>query len=63
MKIDNMSFNAAHYQGVSETDFIKEQLASVPDKVGAEAQKKEFLKAAYLKINPPAEKAVEKTGK
>lgn len=55
IKIDKTSFNHAHYQGWTEAAFIKDQIASVPDSYGNEEAKKEFLKAAFAKINPSAE--------
>ncbi len=52
IKVDSVSFNAAHYKGWKEADFIKDQLASVPDRYGNEAAKTEFLKKVYAIINP-----------
>lgn len=63
IKIDKSSFNHAHYQGWKEEDFIKDQLASVPDSYGNDAAKKEFLKLAFAKINPVEVKEIEKPNK
>lgn len=52
------SFNADHYAGVSEADFIKAELAGLPDSIGDEAKKVTFLKEAYGKMNAKSEKAV-----
>lgn len=51
MKIDNTHFNADFYKGKSEDEFVKDQLPSVLDKYGNTAQKTEWLKAAYAKMN------------
>lgn len=62
MQVDTIGFNAKHYKGWKEADFIKDQLASVPDSYGNEYSKKEYLKKVYALINPakgdvkPAEK-------
>ena len=50
IKIDNVEFNAAHYAGISEADFIKDQLPSVQDSYGSNEQKIAFLKVAHAKI-------------
>lgn len=50
IKIDNSSYNATHFAAWSESDFIKHELASVPDSYGTEAKKKEFLKEAFAAI-------------
>lgn len=59
VKVDNFAFNTKHYAGWSEADFIKDQLASVPDKYGTEEQKKSFLKTAFSKIQPKSEEKPE----
>lgn len=51
MKIDNVDFNEKHYAGWKEEDFVKDQLASVPDSYGSESNKVTFLKKAFAKIN------------
>ena len=58
MKIDNFDFNEKHYAGWKEADFIKDQLASVPDSYGSEENKIAFLKEAFIKINPVLVKKV-----
>ena len=50
VKIDNTSFNATHFAGWKEEDFIKHELPSVPDKYGSNEKKVEFLKSAYAQI-------------
>lgn len=57
VKIDKTSFNATHFASFTEAEFIKHELASVPDSYGNEAKKKEFLKEAYAQIQKtkPAE--------
>ena len=50
MKIDNTGFNVEHYKGWKESDFIADQLASVPDSYGNLFNKKAFLKAAFAAI-------------
>ena len=52
IQVDNTGFNATHYKGWKEIDFIKDQLASVPDNYGSKEQKTEYLKKVYLLINP-----------
>lgn len=44
------SFNADHYAGVSEADFIKAELPGLPDSIGDEPKKITFLKEAYAKF-------------
>ncbi len=60
VQVDNHSFNADHYEGVSLVEFIKAELAGVPDSYGAEEQKKEFLKQAWAKLNPDVKEEKEK---
>ena len=65
MKIDNFDFNEKHYAGWKEDDFVKDQLASVPDSYGSEENKIAFLKEAFIKINPaptsvPVKKSADK---
>ena len=50
MKIDNSDFNENHFANFSEAEFIKHELASVPDKYGSENNKIDFLKNAYAVI-------------
>jgi hypothetical protein len=50
MKIDNTDFNEKHFAKFSEEDFIKHELASVPDSYGTKEKKIAFLKMAYEKI-------------
>lgn len=65
VKIDKSSFNATHFDGWSEADFIKHELPSVPDFYGNEAKKKEFLKEAFAAVQKAngVEKATEKPKK
>ena len=60
IKIDNVEFNAAHYAGISEAAFIKDQLASVQDSYGTDEQKIAFLKIAHAKIQSVAPVAAAK---
>lgn len=60
VKVDNMSFNAKHYQNSTEDQFIKDQINSVPDSYGSKENKIAFLKEAYAKIAPKTEKKEEK---
>lgn len=62
VRVDHASFNADHYAGVSEADFIKAELPSVPDRVGEEAKKIAWLKEAYKKVTgkPAAEDKADK---
>lgn len=52
VQVDFSGFNAEHYKGWSEADFVKDQLASVPDSYGDDKGKTAFLKSVYQKINP-----------
>ena len=52
MKVDNHDFNQDHYKGWTEENFIKDQLASIPDSYGGEENKINFLKEAFKQINP-----------
>ena len=61
IQVDNTGFNADHYKGWKESDFIKDQLASVPDSYGSKEAKTDFLKKVYSLLNPP--KADVKAGK
>lgn len=54
IKIDKSSFNATHFENFSEEDFIKHEIASVPDSYGSKENKIAFLKQAYAKIKPNA---------
>ena len=54
IQVDNHSFNADHYEGVSLSEFTKAEMAGVPDSYGSDDQKKEFLKQAWGKMNPDA---------
>lgn len=58
IKIDNSSYNATHFSGWSEADFIKHELSSVPDSYGTKEKKIDFLKEAFAAIQKavPAEK-------
>ena len=58
IKIDNVDFNATHFAGMSEAEFIKNQLASVQDSYGTDEQKTAFLRSAYAQINPVKEASV-----
>ena len=60
IKVDNVEFNAAHYAGISEADFIKDQLKSVQDSYGSDEQKIAFLKIAHAKIQGAAPVAAAK---
>lgn len=55
VKHDKASFNADHYAGKSESEFIKDQLPGVPDRVGTDEQKKEWLKDAWKKVSGKSE--------
>lgn len=50
IKIDKSSFNATHFAGESEDNFILHEFASVPDSYGSDEKKIEFLKEAYSLI-------------
>jgi len=52
VKIDKSAFNATHFQNFTEDQFIKHELASVPDSYGSEKNKIAFLKQAFEKIKP-----------
>lgn len=62
VKIDNSSFNATHFAGWKEADFIKHELKSVPDNYGSDDNKVAFLKSAFEKIQE-AVSVPEKTSK
>lgn len=64
VQVDTIGFNTDHYKGWKEADFIKDQLASVPDRYGSKEQKTEFLKKVYAVINPAKAdvKAAQKNG-
>ena len=61
--VDGSTFNAEHFEGWSEADFIKDQLPSVPVNYGD--GKIDFLKKVFELINPAeaGEKAAVKKGK
>lgn len=65
VKIDNSSFNATHFAGVKKEDFIKHELASVPDSYGTKEKKIEFLESVHAAIEKEngTEKAIEKPKK
>lgn len=56
IKIDRSSFNASHFAGWTESEFIRHELASVPDSYGSKSNKKEFLKTAFAAIKEANEK-------
>lgn len=55
IKVDNMSFNAKHYENSTEAQFIQDQINSVPDSYGSKENKIAFLKEAFSKIVPKKE--------
>lgn len=64
VKVDHASFNADHYAGISEADFIKAEMGGVPDRIGDDEAKKAWLKEAYKKVvGKPASQQPSDTGR
>jgi 2,4-dienoyl-CoA reductase-like NADH-dependent reductase (Old Yellow Enzyme family) len=60
MKIDNVDFNQEHYAGWTESDFIADQINSIPDSYGSEENKISFLKEVFKQINPAKKEVAKK---
>lgn len=54
VRVDHASFNADHYDGKTEKQFIEDQIGAVPDHIGDESAKQAWLKEAWTKVNPEA---------
>lgn len=50
VKINGMGFNIERCSKMTEAEFIKDQLPSVPDQHGDDEKKTALLKEAYAKI-------------